>query len=963
MNPNQPGRLTLVLATVIFLFIPVENQAQSPDAAWQTIETANFRIHYPAETADWARHVANRIETARRRVDELVGFDPGGTIDVLVVDPFNQPNGAALPFLGRARMILFTTPPAADSVIGHYRDWGELLLLHEQAHLSHLLRPARRWPSPGLRQLWFPFAIGPLSDLPMWATEGYATHLEGRLTGRGRPNSNLRQAIIRQWALEGRLPDYGSLVSPGDGWQDRNLVYLVGSAYYDWLRERHRGDDPFPAVWARATARQSRSFNEAFEGVFGDSPADLYQRYVAETTYAALEAEKQLADNRVEGRLWQPFEGNTGLPAVSPDGSRVAVVIRPAEQASVLKVFSVDDNAERYEEWRNRQDKLVREDPQDVPAVRPQALPREPEASLPAFGGRGPDDPRWIDNDSLLFTRLTRMPDGFLARDLYRWRPASDDVERITHGARLHRADPAPGGDWAVAVRYRHGRSQLVRVDLAGGRITPITEARIDVVHDHPRVHPDGDVIAYLRNGDSGWQLVRREMNGGRERILMSAADGGYLAHPAWSADGETLYAARGDEDRINLVAIDPASGAFAPLTRSVHTAMAPAPVPGQDALLFLSHRADGITVRRIEPAALSEPVVADEPVPVSMSSSDRDPSNAISSRSYGIGPQSASLLLGMRTDPSDAVFDLGVKGGDPVGRLDWQVLGSVSDHGSRDGALASVNWRGWPVAMRGVVFAHDEDPGAQDGLPTGFVSAVPANERTGGLISFAAERYGDNWHAQGELGMVGTEVSGDFQGSRRWQYLDTSADWLLQRGDRYLGLQLGADLREGRTEPDGAAAVDWNRQGFRLDARIGGRKGGMQAFWSHVDMEGAGGGLTLGGQTGAAYDSRTLPFRIAEPALPVGFLGGREYEGQGLSLSGDSGVRLFHRRHRLGLTAPDEAEWTRITGLAVDVSLGSLQLPLPEVRGMGLSAGLARVLDDPLPDHVRYWINLRYAW
>jgi hypothetical protein len=65
-------------------------------------------------------------------------------------------------------------------------------------------------------------------------SEGYATYVEGRLTGSGRPYGVMRPAMLRQWALEGRLPTYAQLSSWGD-FQGMAMAYLVGSAFLEWL--------------------------------------------------------------------------------------------------------------------------------------------------------------------------------------------------------------------------------------------------------------------------------------------------------------------------------------------------------------------------------------------------------------------------------------------------------------------------------------------------------------------------------------------------------------------------------------------------------------------------------------------------------------------------------------------------------------------------------------------------------
>src|SRR4030095_245992 len=81
-----------------------------------------------------------------------------------------------------------------------------------------------------------PLRIGPLaSRTPRWAVEGYATYVEGRLTGSGRPHGAARAAYLRQWALEGKLPTYAQLSSGGD-FAAGSMAYLARSAFPAWVR-------------------------------------------------------------------------------------------------------------------------------------------------------------------------------------------------------------------------------------------------------------------------------------------------------------------------------------------------------------------------------------------------------------------------------------------------------------------------------------------------------------------------------------------------------------------------------------------------------------------------------------------------------------------------------------------------------------------------------------------------------
>src|SRR6185436_13020208 len=193
----------------------------------------HFRLHYPAPAEAWTRHAAARLEAIRERVAAEVGYAPPEVVDVLVADPQAAANGEAIPILGWPRLVLWTTPPPADSEIGHYGDWADLLVTHEEAHLAHLLRPSR---NPLRRALEGVAPVGPIPlGAPRWVVEGYATVVEGRLTGSGRPHGLLRAAILRRWAQAGKLPAYGALSGGAESWRGLSMAYLTGSAYLEWL--------------------------------------------------------------------------------------------------------------------------------------------------------------------------------------------------------------------------------------------------------------------------------------------------------------------------------------------------------------------------------------------------------------------------------------------------------------------------------------------------------------------------------------------------------------------------------------------------------------------------------------------------------------------------------------------------------------------------------------------------------
>ncbi|HET8798031.1 MAG TPA: hypothetical protein VFO89_10105, partial [Thermoanaerobaculia bacterium] len=474
----------LFAAAVLILFLAPCAAAQGPAHAWRTIETRHFRVHYPMEFEAWAMRAAERLDPIHAAVSREIGFTPPQTIDVLVVNPYAEPNGSAWPFLDAPRIVFFTEPPGPDEQLGAYGTWIELLAVHEVAHVVHMLRPSRN----PLQRL-FEKSVLPLNPItlraPRWVLEGYATVIEGRLTGAGRPSSTIRALILRQWAASGRLPAYAQLNSDRR-FLGMSMAYLMGSAFLEWL-ERRGGPGALRHVWARMTARERRSFDAAFAGVFGERPERLYGEFLAELTASAIAVRRARALH--DGVLFQETPRASGSPAVSPDGAKIAVVLRERDEPEKLVVWSTNPPEEEERKFRERIETMLARDPEDVPPVRTKPLPRIALHELVLPDGGDIQAPRWTrDGGAIVFTH--RLPDaeGVLHFDGYRWEPESGALSRITTRADVRELDLLDE-ETAIGVRSRGGLTELVTIDLRNGNVSAAGAARsLDRVIATPRV-------------------------------------------------------------------------------------------------------------------------------------------------------------------------------------------------------------------------------------------------------------------------------------------------------------------------------------------------------------------------------------------------------------------------------------------------------------------------------------------
>lgn len=867
-----------------------------PSDAWRTIETRHFRVHYPAPYEEWATRAAGRLESIRDAVTAEVGFAPPQTIDVIVTNHAARASGTALPFLDGPRMILYTEPPGVQEHLGAYADWIDLVAVHETAHLMHLLRPGRGWAAQAVARLLVP--VGPITlGAPRWVSEGYATVIEGRLTGAGRPTSTLRALILRQWAANGQLPSYEEL--NGDRrFLGMRMAYLAGSAFLEWL-ELRSGPGSLPKLWARMTARTWPEPPQAFEDVFGAPPDELYGRFTAELTASAMTLDRAASPR--EGELFQELTGASGDPAVSPDGSRLAVVLRERDRPEQLVVWSTAPPAEEEREEEKRIARMLARDPQDVRPVRTKPLPRKKLHTLVMPGAGTIDTPRWTrDGGAVIFAHRVADEHGALHFDLYRW--DFDRLTRLTHLADVHEADPLPDGRTAVAVRSRYGQTQLVNVDLTTGAITERTGASIDVVRSHPRVSPDGTRVAHVAQRDRALTLFIDDA---------AVPLPGDASSPEWISDDELvatvftrgfaeLYRVRTDGTYTQVTSIS--GGAFDP-------------APARDGrVFFTSLEPDGYAVRVLSSMeAVAAPRPYDAALVPALPPEPRAPAvfrtEPVAARPYGIGRQEPGWFAGASFAPGHQQAELGVRFGDVVGRLDTLLIGALGRDGAPSGVALATVWRGWPVEVQGHAFSVEREDEHENGLE---VRALWTRRFAQGRAAFEAGALTDDL----------LFVTGTFSPFQDFGPARVSESLRLDVDDGHVRATADAAFRGGS---------------FGLAARYQRDRGTP---------------LTLGGLASTVLPRSAYAHQILDPALPAAALAGEEYDGWRIE-STISRLTAFYQRHELGAT--------RLSLVGLEVALSSDPMPILKLPGLDFTAGVARVLDAPLAGDTKWWFSMRW--
>lgn len=482
-------RISLLLLLSAVLPLAAE-RVQAADAPWRTLRTAHYRIHYPARGGfePFALEIASKIEGIHARVTEWVGYESPRAVEVVVKDPVLEANGMAVPLLDHPFVVLWRTPPEPDSGIAHVTTWAELLVTHELTHIHHLLRPQSR-PNLGERLLDLP--VGPLArKVPRWVSEGYATVVEGRITGKGRPHSATRAALIRQWALEGKLPDYGRISATG-GFRGGSLAYLIGSAYLEWLEARTPADPRIlQTFWKQLVSVKRRDFEASFKATFGFAARDGYDRWRAEATRDALELERRArAEGWLrEGSVFAKIDGEVSDLAVSPDGTRLlARVATPTFRG--LRVWDLKDPQPAATK------KPGPPDPQGLVDAPPVIPDRKPRWSLGRVGNGVPRRAAWEDGRVLFEIRLPNG-EGVLEPSLCAWTPGQAGT--VSRGTGLGLPVPAGrvverAGLWTI---LREGRSVVSTLAAAW----------------NPAPTPDGKALFYAQLSATGVEIRRLDL-------------------------------------------------------------------------------------------------------------------------------------------------------------------------------------------------------------------------------------------------------------------------------------------------------------------------------------------------------------------------------------------------------------------------------------------------------------------
>ncbi len=573
---------TLTLALLLGLGALGEAQLADPSVKWYTFETEHFRVTYHEGTAGMAQLTAQAAEASYDWWAEKLGYAPEDTVEIVVVDTQDGPNGFAN-LTPNPQFVNFTAFAgfAGGFANSEAQSWEDLVTFHEYGHIVDL--DFVQGLSKTLRDVFGRIVMPGFAE-PTLFIEGIPTYGEFLYRGASRANEPRVAMMLRTMLLEHSFPTYqeASFYYDRDAWPaPGSISHDIGPWFMRFLEEDY-GEDAFKRIkeamvtdplWAFGSLSMavlpvplSGDFNAILERVVG-KPLDAlwaeFQDWTAET-FAAQIREIEAQGLTVGRRLTDHGFFNVGS-AWDPDGAWIYYSHGSVERVGGLRRVRADGS-----------DDQALTDGGGNPSVAP-------------------------DGSFVLYQKGDVRQHVYVRNDLYRYDVESGRQTRLTRGERVLQAVVTPDGEAAIYARYNWGERtpSLHRIELASGEVTDIQDFPLDAAIENLALSPDGATLAL-----SIWR------RGGYQDLYTLPADGGELNpltqdratdyQPAWSPDGRYVLFSSDRTGVYNLYAYDVSAGELYQVSNVLTGALDPQVSPDGSTIGYTGYSARGYDLHRM---------------------------------------------------------------------------------------------------------------------------------------------------------------------------------------------------------------------------------------------------------------------------------------------------------------------------------------------------------------------------
>lgn len=541
---------------------------------WQTLETPHFRIHFEAPYLEYAQRLAAIAEQVNTRVADWLNWQPADKVDVIINDAFDGSNGGATP-LAYNRIVLYMNPPWQGE-IKDQSPWLELLFLHEYIHIVQLDQ-AEGFPATLRKVFGRQFFTFPQIFSPNWLIEGLAVYGEtDRERGFGRGQGAFYEAMMRAEVMNG-LRSASELSFHGYGGKDWPLgqVYLYGYFFFEFIAETYGQGKVVDYVRAWNRSIVPWRMNARARRVFGVDHETLwvqFQHYVEQRFAAQIDTL----------RANQPSTTPVGKPGLMND--------HPAWLADGQFYYRHADG------WRNDQIRRVTPDGVDEHVVNVEGLV--------GFDVHPQGD--------LLVSKAAICDNIAIYTDLYVWRKAQQQWQRLTQCGRHPYAVWRPDGTQIAAMQVAAGRSTLVLLDALGQQTQELLALPLGDVLGEFAWSADGEwLVASIKRQATGWNLERIRVVTGERELLTQ--DRFLPSQPRFDGSSEQVVYISERNGVPNVYRLDLANQAHVRLTHTLTGITDFAVNASGTQIRYVEYTADGMVLQ--EAKLLSEPDMLDKTV------------------------------------------------------------------------------------------------------------------------------------------------------------------------------------------------------------------------------------------------------------------------------------------------------------------------------------------------------------
>ena len=475
-----------------------------PEIKWREVKGEKIYVVFPLGYEEEANYTLTTAREIYKKLQKLWRMDVKGKIKVLLTDVYDASNGSATFFpFNRIEIYLFN--PMPDTTLGNYREWIELVLLHEMTHIFNM--------NAGSGFTYFMRKIAgtnpafyPMIYAPDWVMEGMAVYVESRLTAGGRLNSADYKIMLNRIASARSIPDVFHIFGEPTDWPGPTAKYFYGAAFIQFLAKRYGEDKvkkfvtyysrkPIPMIMSNDSNLVPLTASQGLRKILGKS---IY-------------------------RLWKEFFESIQVPQ-NPPTSKINVLTL----SGIEKKYPAAGENEQifYARWNYK----------EFPGIYNLDLTNGKTKRLikkQGVNGLFYDTKR----RKIYFSAADSYKSFYIYSDIYELDIKTLRVEQLTRGRRLFH--PVTKGERVYCIKRERSSSYLARLDLKSGKETILSRGFSAMAY--PSLSPDGSrIAASVKKKNEKWCIGLFTNEG---KLLKQVTPGTTKSYsPVWKNTDELLF-------------------------------------------------------------------------------------------------------------------------------------------------------------------------------------------------------------------------------------------------------------------------------------------------------------------------------------------------------------------------------------------------------------------------------------